>query len=209
MLLYYITDRSQFPGNETERRQKLLAHIAEAWRCGVDYVQLRERDLSSRELEALASQVQELRTENREQGAGFLINSRTDVALAAGADGVHLRAGDISPADVRFVFSRLRNARGVVAASCHTLQEVRAAADGGADFTVFGPVFGKAEAEAVGLEKLHEASQVGIPVLALGGVTVQNAASCLGAGAAGVAGIRLFQSGSITEAVRKLRLVRT
>ena len=107
-LLYYITDRMAFPGDETERRRHLLKKIAEAARCGVDYVQLREKDLTARELESLAREaVSTLReatrvtTENLELRTRLLINSRTDVVLATGADGVHLRSDDVSPSDVR------------------------------------------------------------------------------------------------------------
>ncbi|HMB83766.1 MAG TPA: thiamine phosphate synthase, partial [Terriglobales bacterium] len=109
-LLYYITDRSQFRGDERARRRALLAKVAEAARARVDYIQLREKDLSARELEMLArdalSAVRNstpLRTENRELRTRLLINSRTDVALAAGADGVHLRSDDLSPREVRAV----------------------------------------------------------------------------------------------------------
>ena len=97
MLLYYITDRSQFPGDETARRSRLLATISEAARCGVDYIQLREKDLSPSELEILAREAVQLRTENQKLKTVFLINSRTDIALACGAQGVHLRSNDISP----------------------------------------------------------------------------------------------------------------
>ena len=100
-LLYYITDRSQFPGDELARRRALLDKIAEATRAGVDYIQLREKDLSTEELETLAceaarviSQSSALRTENRKPRTRLLINSRTDIALAVGADGVHLRSND-------------------------------------------------------------------------------------------------------------------
>src|ERR1700704_2826122 len=113
-LLYYITDRSQFRGDECARRRALLAKVAEAARAGVDYIQLREKDLSTRELEMLAQEAltavrnsTPLRTENRELRTSLrtrlLINSRTDVALAAGADGVHLRADDLSTREVRAV----------------------------------------------------------------------------------------------------------
>ncbi len=96
MLLYYITDRSQFTGDETARRSRLLTTISEAARCGVDYIQLREKDLSPSELEILAREaVQRLRTENQKLKTVFLINSRTDIALASGAQGVHLRSNDI------------------------------------------------------------------------------------------------------------------
>src|SRR5208282_4168078 len=109
-LLYYITDRSQFRGDEHARRRALLAKVSEAARAGVEYIHLREKDLSARELEMLARDALAavrnsvpLRTENRELSTGpelrtrLLINSRTDVALAVGADGVHLRADDITP----------------------------------------------------------------------------------------------------------------
>src|SRR5579864_6709884 len=104
--LYYITDRSQFPGNEAARRQLLLQRISEAARAGIDYIQLREKDLPAKELEELARQAiriledERLRA-NRDIRTALLINSRTDVALAVGAQGVHLRSDDISAADVR------------------------------------------------------------------------------------------------------------
>ena len=103
MLLYYITDRTQFPGDETSRRRQLLDKIAEAARCGVDYVQLREKDLSARELESLAREAVQ---RTRETGTALLINSRTDVAIAVGAAGVHLRGDDISPDVVRDIWPR-------------------------------------------------------------------------------------------------------
>jgi thiamine-phosphate pyrophosphorylase len=101
-LLYYITDRTQFPGTEGQRRQKLLDKIHEAAACGVDFIQLREKDLSSRELETVARQALEtVRTQN--SPTRLLINSRTDIALAVGADGVHLRSDDVSVAHARTV----------------------------------------------------------------------------------------------------------
>src|SRR6185369_3048425 len=110
LLLYYITDRSQFPGDESVRRRRLLEKMAEAVHCGVDYIQLRERDLSPRELEILAleamSVIDNLRTGNSKLKTGFLINSRTDIAIACGADGVHLRSNDISPSEVREIWAK-------------------------------------------------------------------------------------------------------
>ena len=106
--LYYITNRTYFPGDEPTRRRRLLQKIQEAARAGVDYIQLREKDLPTRDLESLAREavkiMAELRTENRELRTALLINSRTDVALAIGADGVHLRSDDISPQEVRTVW---------------------------------------------------------------------------------------------------------
>jgi thiamine-phosphate pyrophosphorylase len=218
LLLYYITDRTQFPGDEAQRRRRLLEKIAEAARCAVDLIQLREKDLPARELEALARaavesirQNSQLRTENREPRTGLLINSRTDIALAVGADGVHLRSEDVSVRDVRTVWGkggRARSAKAIVGISCHTPEEVHRAASDGADFVVFGPVFGKKgtlEDRPAGLERLRRACQEKIPVLALGGITLENAQACLATGAAGIAGIRLFQENEIRQVVETLR----
>jgi len=215
LLLYYITDRTQFPGNEAERRHALLKKIAEAACCGVDFVQLREKDLSSRELESLARAAVELLrrdrkpgTENREPGTGLLINSRSDVALACGADGVHLRSDDLLPVEVRSLWKCRASTRPIIGVSCHSRAEVARAASDGADFVVFAPVFEKrteANSRPSGLDALRQACREGIPVLALGGVTLQNARACLEAGAAGIAGIRLFQENDISVVVRRLR----
>ena len=131
MLLYYITDRSQFPGDEDSRRSRLLATVAQAARCGVDYIQLREKDLSAHDLEILAREVVQLRTENHKLNTGVLINSRTDIALACGAHGVHLRSDDISPADVRKIWTQSgAGTRVTIGVSCHTRAEVARAAAG-------------------------------------------------------------------------------
>jgi thiamine-phosphate pyrophosphorylase len=217
-LLYYITDRTQFPGDESSRRRQLLAKIAEAACAGLDCIQLREKDLSSRELEGLARAaahiIQELRTGNRELRTRLLINSRSDIAIAVGADGIHLRSDDVSPAEVRSLWAQAL-ARSpelartpLVAVSCHTQDNVSRAQSQGADFAVFAPVFGKKDApgaQPAGLVVLREACRSNIPVLALGGVTLDNAASCMKAGAAGIAAIRLFQENKIEDVVRALR----
>ncbi len=211
-LLYYITDRSQLPGDESARRHALLAKVAEAARAGVDYIQLREKDLSTRELETLAREVAELVRENS-PSTRLLINSRTDVALAAEADGVHLRADDVAPHEVRQVLEvsahrPLTTDHFLVAASCHTHEEVIRAEAEKAGFAVFAPVFAKrgaAGTPSAGLAVLREACRAKIPVLALGGVTIENAGPCLDAGATGVAGIRLFQENKIEDVVRALR----
>jgi len=208
LLLYYITDRKQFPGNEPERRERLLDKIAEAARRGIDYIQLREKDLSGRELELMA---REARKRIRSYGSRtqLLINSRTDIALAVGADGVHLRSSDIYPKDVRKIWREANGGKDpVVAVSCHNEAEVIAAKEAGADFVVFGPVFEKselAEIHVAGLQALSSACRHNIPVLALGGITLTNAHSCIEAGAAGIAGIRLFQKNEIEETVTTLR----
>ncbi len=211
-LLYYITDRSQFPGDERARRRALLEKIVGAALTGIDYIQLREKDLSARELEILAREVVAAVRENSPL-TRVLVNHRTEVALAVGADGVHLRADDVAPPEVRQML-KLSNHRPLatdhflVAASCHTAADVFRADSGKADFAVFAPVFGKSNApgtQPTGLAAVREACRAKIPVLALGGVTIENAASCLNAGAAGVAGIRLFQENQIEDVVRALR----
>lgn len=219
-LLYYISDRSQFRGGACDQRRELLAKIVEATRAGVDYIQLREKDLSARELTTLAGDALSAmrntipqRTENRERKTRLLLNSRTDLALAAGADGVHLRADDLSPNEVRKVLDvsaqrALAIGHFLVAVSCHSNEDVIRAESEAADFAVFAAVFGKQNApvaQATGIARLREACQAKIPVLALGGVTLQNADTCLKAGAAGIAAIRLFQENRIEEVVRALR----
>jgi thiamine-phosphate pyrophosphorylase len=218
VVLYYITDRSQFPGGEAARRRRLFEKLAEAARYGVDYVQLREKDLATREMEALAASAVRTVGENspapaardRQARTRVLINSRTDIAIAAGADGVHLRSYDVPPSEVRQIWSRRSPAAGpgVVAISCHSTAQVAGAAAAGIDFAVFAPVFekhGSPGVSAAGLGTLRQASQHPIPVLALGGITLANACACLDAGAAGIAAVRLFQDHEMAEVVQALR----
>jgi thiamine-phosphate pyrophosphorylase len=215
-LLYYITDRTQFPGDEASCRRALVAKIAEAAHAGVDYIQLREKDLTGRELEVLAREAVAIIRENpltanhQSRTARLLINSRTDIALAVGADGVHLRSDDISPSEVRQIWTKCgagapARERPVITGSCHTRENVLRAETEGADVAIFAPVFEKIGSAAAGLGALREACRAKIPVLALGGITLQNAGSCLDAGAAGIAAIRLFQENKIEDVVRALR----
>jgi len=230
-VLYYITDRHQFSADEYESRKHLLAKIREAACAGVDYIQLREKDLGTRELEILSRDAAKvlagLRTENPELRTALLINSRSDVALAVGADGVHLRSDDISPKQVRTIWKSGYAGTAVpgcssaqiagacaresspssplIGISCHKPEEVNRAAENAANFAVFAPVFEKHGATAVGLDLLGRACRASIPVLALGGITLDNAQSCLRAGASGIAGIRLFQENNIAEVVHRLR----
>jgi thiamine-phosphate pyrophosphorylase len=205
LLLYYITDRSQFPGSERARRAALMDRIVEAARCGVDFIQLREKDLSTRELENLARAVIE-RVREKTGKTRVLINSRTDVALAVGADGVHLRSRDFSPPDVRRIWSAAgAKPEPAIAVSCHMEQEVLAATQAQATFAVFGPVFEKSGRGGTGIDSLRSACRGKLSVLALGGVNAENAKSCVDAGAAGVAAIRLFQQGELEDVLAKLR----
>ncbi|MGH9513103.1 MAG: thiamine phosphate synthase [Terriglobales bacterium] len=212
MLLYYITDRSQFPGDESSRRKSLLEKVAEAAKCGVDFIQLREKDLSAPELESFANSALDAVRPNsseRDHRTRLLINSRTDVAIACRADGVHLRSHDVPPNDVRQVWSQATPASLLISVACHTVKEVALAYENGADFAIFGPVFEKIDAGfeggPAGLNGLGKACNRKIPVIALGGVTMENAAGCLAAGAVGIAGIRLFQQNPMGQVVQDLR----
>ncbi len=225
MWLYYITDRKQLAGAPAEQRRRLLDKIAEAARCGVHFIQLREKDLSSRELESLARDVVAIVRETQASTAGsashslrtkLLINSRADVALATGADGVHLPASDLTAAEARNLWNKAASSRPpVIGVSCHTADDVRRAHTEGADFAVFAPVFekviGPERHGGTGLVALRQACEAvspaagkRFPVFALGGVTLENAQACIEAGAAGVAGIRLFQDHDVHTVVVRL-----
>jgi len=222
MLLYYITDRRAFSGTEHEQRSSVLRRIREAARAGVDYIQLREKDLSAHELERLACDAVRAVREGSDT-TRLLINGRTDIALACGGDGVHLPGGEIAASEVRTLWMKCSDRPPLIGVSAHCPADVRQADAHGADFAVLAPIFEKklVAAKGIGLDALREACSTlaapgnvesGAPgkfaVLALGGVTVANAQACLEAGAGGVAGIRLFQTGDVFETVRQLRAVR-
>ena len=210
LLLCYITDRRQLPGSPEEKEQRLLEKIAACAAAGVDLIQLREKDLTGRELESLARKAMAILPKS--SPAKLLINSRLDVALACGLRGVHLPAHDLLPSDVRMVWDRAGRFAPVIGVSVHSLDEAAKAEAHGADFAVFGPVFEKSgEVNPLGLEQLRQAclrpdrAPISMPILALGGVSLENAKQCLEAGASGLAGIRLFQENEVEPLVQRLR----
>lgn len=171
-----------------------LRRLAEA---GVDTVQLREKNLDDLELYALARRARALLPPPRR----LSINGRADLALAAGADGVHLPAAGLPVAALRARFGEL-----LIGRSTHHPEEVAAAARDGADYVTFGPVYPTPSKAGYGpppgLDGLRRAVAVGLPVVALGGVGPRQVAEVVAAGAAGVAGIRAFSdAGSLAEMI--------
>jgi thiamine-phosphate diphosphorylase len=168
--------------------------------AGIGAVQIREKDLDDRDLYDLARLARTLLP----TATRLLVNGRLDVALAAGADGVHLPADGVPVRALRERFGE-----GVlIGRSTHTVEEVERARGEGADYVTFGPVFATpGKGAPVGLEGLARATAAaGVPVFALGGVTLERFGELAGAGAAGVAAIRLFQSlQDLTEVARTAR----
>jgi thiamine-phosphate pyrophosphorylase len=214
MLLYYITDRKSLAGTDAQQCNQLLTKIGAAADAGVDCIQLREKDLAARDLERLAREAVRM-VRDHSATAKLLVNSRADVALVSGADGVHLPADELDASEVRALWMRASDREPMIGISAHTVAEARDAAAHGANFAVLAPIFEKAHTDmrGMGLDVLRTACaaapdgelQPHFAVLALGGVTLSNARACLDTGAAGVAGIRLFQNGDVAETVRRLR----
>lgn len=183
-VVHLITDRTLEP-DPARRAAAALAGFPP----GRVAVHLREKDLGGAALLALA---RTLAAACHGRGQLLLVNDRLDVALAAGADGVHLPSSGVPPADAR----RLLGAAAVVGVSCHSADDVRRARDGGATFATFGPVYDtpskRRYGSPVGLAALRDAASLGLPLVALGGVTPARVPEVLAAGASGVAAIRAW-----------------
>ncbi len=225
-LLCYVTDRRVLEGAEgaepdTFLMPKIVAEVAD----GLDWIQIREKDLSGKELSQITQDALQaassaasptargpISSTDGPRRARILVNDRLDVALAARAGGVHLGEHSLPPQEARRLADSLgRESDFLIGVSCHSLDAARKAEEAGADYLFFGPVFATPSKAAYGapqgLERLAEVCRaVSIPVLAIGGITLENATACISAGASGIAAIRLFQDAADLPAViRALR----
>jgi thiamine-phosphate pyrophosphorylase len=200
MLRCAITSRALYPGGELQQQAALL-HQARRWVAdGIDLIQLREKDLPAANIAALAREILQAIAATTSP-TKLLLNSRPDIAIATAAHGVHLPAtpGELTPAQVRDLYTSANRPAPIITISCHTLEDIHRARINQADAILFAPVFEKIIAGQIitpgqGIDRLRAACLAAspIPVYALGGITLENAPSCLTAGAAGIAGIRLF-----------------
>ena len=196
-ILYLITGgrTTKISTPESAEFQNILELIAAAVDARIPLVQLREKDLSARFLFDLTVRAAEI---TRGTSTRLLVNDRADIAVAAGAAGVHLTTRSLEPKILRDAFGE----NFLIGSSTHSLTEALAARDGRADFAVFGPIFeteSKAQYGApIGLDLLTEVATklAPFPMVALGGISRQNAVECLRAGAIGIAGISLFSDAS-------------
>lgn len=180
----------------------ILRLVRAAIEAGVGLLQIREKSLPARELYELTTSAAEITRGSRTR---LLVNDRADIARAAGADGVHLTSYSLPAHVVRSTFGP----EFLIGVSTHSLEEARTARDGGADFVVFGPVFEKhGFSNPEGLDKLRQVtSEVGdFPVLAIGGISLENVAACFEAGASGIAAIRLLNdAGRMSEVYERIQ----
>jgi len=171
----------------------ILDQVSAAVAAGVQLIQLREKKLTARVLFELTVRMAEI---TRRTSTRLLVNDRADIAASAGADGVHLTARSLEPKIVRRTFGD----EFLIGASTHSLAEATSARDGGADFVVLGPIFPTPSKDEYGPPLgVHCLADVAsglapFPVVALGGISIENARECLRAGASGIAGISLFQA---------------
>ena len=211
-----MTDRNGLSGVEArEAQETFLLRIETAAAAGVDWVQIREKDLSGRDCGLLTREALQRAAKSPASNVAptrILVNDRLDVALSEGVGGVHLGENSLPlPEAKRLVKAQALNQDFLIGVSCHSLDAARSAASGGADYLFFGPIFATPRKAAFGapqgLERLAEVCRaVPIPVLAIGGITLANASACLAAGASGIAAIRLFQDArDLTSLVQSLR----
>jgi len=196
-ILYLITRGATVESTtpESEEFRNILQQVSAAVVAGIHLVQIREKQLTARVLFELTTAVVAIA---RGSSTRVLVNDRADIAASAGADGVHLTTRSLTPDVIRKAFG----ANFLIGASTHSLAEARVARRDGADFAVFGPIFpSSAPSPAkekygppLGAGKLIEAARelAPFPLIALGGISIENVKDCLSAGASGIAGITLF-----------------
>jgi thiamine-phosphate pyrophosphorylase len=206
-IVCYVTDRSAFPAETSVRN--VLERVRAAAEDGADWIQIREKDLSGGVLFGLGRDaISGVRRTNTVR-TRVIVNDRLDVAVGAGADGVHLGHRSIPSREaIRWCRNGGAPKDFVIGVSCHSLADARDAETVGADYVFFGPVFdspSKREFGAPqGVEKLGEVARaLRIPVIAIGGISAGNARACMQAGAGGVAAIREFQDLGAADRVRK------
>ena len=211
-----MTDRRSLSEFEPRKAlEALLSKIEATAVAGVDWIQIREKDLSGRDCALLVQgALQRAAKSPASNGvtARILVNDRLDVALSERAGGVHLGEQSLPlPVVRRFVGNRGEREDFLIGVSCHSLEAAKSAASAGAAYLFFGPVFATPSKATFGapqgLERLAEVCRaVSIPVLAIGGIALANASDCLAAGASGIAAIRLFQDARDTSSlVQSLR----
>ncbi|MGB7497100.1 MAG: thiamine phosphate synthase [Candidatus Acidiferrum sp.] len=198
-----MTDRKALRGPTGDQTHLLLEKMESVARAGVDWIQIREKDLSGRELAALVTEA----IRRVPPSCQILVNDRLDVAFVAGAAGVHLGEQSITVEDAkRLVAEKNFGKNFLIGVSTHSLEAAQRAQRDGADYLFFGPVYETPSKAAFGppqgLQRLTEVcGSVSIPVIAIGGITPENARDCQRAGAAGIAAIRLFQDASDLQTV--------
>jgi len=203
-IVCYVTDGKSLTTGD--RTAAVLAQIRKAVAAGTDWVQIRERDLPALDLLSLTRRAL---GEAKSGTAKIILNDRVDVALAAGAAGVHLGSESLPVGDVLRWCRALDAPRNwLVGASCHSLEQARQAEKAGASYIFFGPVFETPSKRPFGppqgVVKLAEVCRaVEIGVIAIGGINEANGVECLQAGAAGVAAIRLFQQPGAPTRLRR------
>jgi thiamine-phosphate pyrophosphorylase len=218
-LLCYVTDRRALPEvNPSDPLAPLTRKIEEVVAAGIDWVQIREKDLPAAALASLTRQCLQITAKystNRAGAIRVLVNDRLDVAIAERAAGVHLGEISLPVAEAKRLVESARGRKAlddsfVIGVSCHSLEAAQAAQRDGADYIFFGPVFptpSKAPFGAPqGTERLERVCRsVSIPVLAIGGISLENVGACMCAGTAGIAAIRLFQNAhDLTKIVERL-----
>lgn len=223
-ILCYVTDRRSLRvAPQANLFQALIEKIGQVAAAGVDWIQLREKDLSGKDSAALTHDaLDQVSNQTPQENAAasvyarIVVNDRLDIALAERAGGVHLGENSLPPEEAKRLLlawppAEKTSREFLIGVSCHSLEAAQSAASAGADYIFYGPVFATPSkvgyGSPQGLDHLAEVSgAVSVPVLAIGGITLDNAASCISVGAAGIAAIRLFQdSPHPAELVQKLR----